>query len=108
MKNLAISALAAAAVLVVPRVSHADDAAARTQAIQLCRAEVSAQAGEGAEVRLDQLRVRPRAIRVDLDVWRDGQLQNVRCEVERSRGELNIASITPPLQTASAALTAAQ
>jgi hypothetical protein len=41
-------------------------------------------------------------------VWRDGRLQNVRCEVTRNAGELVIASITPALQTASAATASAQ
>ena len=54
----------------------------RSAAIQLCRAEVTAQSGADAdEVRLDQVHLRPRVVRVDFDVWRDGHLQNVRCEV---------------------------
>jgi len=108
MKNFLFSSLALAAVLFVPGVASANEAADRTAAIQLCRAEVAAQAGTAAEaVRLDQVRVRPRAVRVDFDIWRDGNLQNVRCEVSRAQGELTIASITPALQTASAAPTAA-
>jgi hypothetical protein len=38
---------------------------------------------------------------VEFDVWRDGRLQNVRCEVDRTGAELTIAAITPVLQTAS-------
>jgi len=53
-------------------------------------------------VRLDQVRVRGTTIRVDLDVWRGGDLNNVRCTVARGGGALTIASITPALQTASA------
>ena len=109
MKNFLFSSMALAAVLFVPGAAFADDVADRTEAIQLCRGEVAAQAGLDAQaVRLDQVRVRPRAVRVDFDVWRDGRLQNVRCEVTRNAGELVIASITPALQTASAATASAQ
>lgn len=102
MKTFLMSALALAAVVVMPGVASADDASARNEAIQLCRAEVAAQAGvEASQVRLDQVRVRGRSIRVDLDLWRNGGLQNIRCNVARG-SELTIASITPTLQTASA------
>ena len=49
---------------------------------------------------LEAVSVRPRAVRVELDLWRNGQLQTVRCEVTRGQ-ELTIAAITPALQTAS-------
>jgi hypothetical protein len=107
MKNFLFSSMALAAILFVPGVASADDISDRTDAIRLCRAEVAAQAGTDADsVRLDQVRVRPRLVRVDLDIWRDGALQNVRCDVARG-GELTVASITPALQTASATPTAA-
>lgn len=99
MKNFLMSAMALAA-FAVPSIAAADDATDRTNAIRLCRTEVAAQTG--ADVRLDQVRVRGTSIRVELDVWRDGALQNVRCDVARNRGEVTIASITPPIQTASA------
>jgi len=109
MKNFLFSSMALAAVLFVPGVASAGDETDRTDAIRLCRAEVAAQAGvEAQAVRLDQVRVRPRAVRVDFDVWRDGRLQNVRCEVDRTAAELTIAAITPTLQTASAATAGAQ
>lgn len=109
MKNFLFSSMALATALIIPGVASADDVSDRTEAIQLCRGEVAAQAGTDAEaVRLDQVRVRPRAVRVDFDVWRGGHLQNVRCEVTRNGGELTIASITPALQTASAATVSAQ
>ena len=95
--------MALTAVMVLPGVAQADDVSDRSQAISLCRAELTAQAGEGATVRLDQVRVRPRAVRVDFDLWRDGRLQNVRCDVSRGHEQLQIASITPALQTASLA-----
>jgi hypothetical protein len=99
-----MSAMALTAVLVIPNVASADDISDRHQAIALCRAEVTAQAGDDATVRFDQVRVRPRAVRVEFDVWRNNHLQNVRCDVTRARGqELQIASITPALQTASIA-----
>jgi hypothetical protein len=103
MKNFVMSAMALAAVLVIPSVASANDLAAeRNEAIALCRAEIQAQAGADATVRLDQVRVRPRVVRVDLDLWRGNALQNVRCEVTRG-DQLTIASISPTLQTASLA-----
>lgn len=104
MKNFVISAMALAAFLVVPNVASADNVSDRTDAIRLCRAEIVQQTGITAEdVRLDNVRVRLSNIRVDLDVFRDGELQNVRCDVARNQGELTVASITPALQTASLA-----
>ena len=103
MKNFVMSAMALAAVLVIPNVASANDLAAeRNEAIALCRAEIQAKAGADATVRLDQVRVRPRVVRVDLDLWRGSALQNVRCEVARGE-QLTIASISPTLQTASLA-----
>jgi hypothetical protein len=102
MKNFLFSSMALAAVLFVPGVASADDVSDRSEAIRLCRAEVSTQAAvETDTVRLDQVRVRPRQVRVNLDLWQDGRLQNIRCDVSRTGGELTIASITPALQTAS-------
>lgn len=104
MKTTLITALALASFLSVASPAFADDASDRSQAIQICRTEVANQAGSGAEVRLDQARVRLRLVRVDLDVWRNGQLQNVRCDVNRTAdGQVTIASITPSFQTASLA-----
>lgn len=102
MKNFVMSAAALAAFM-IPGVAAADDVADRTEAIRLCRAEVVSQTGlDAGSVRLDQVRVRGTSIRVDLDVWRDGSLNNVRCDVARNRGDLTIAQITPAQQTASA------
>jgi hypothetical protein len=102
MKNFLMSAAIFASVA-LPGVAAADDVTDRTEAIRLCRAAVTDQAGaETRTVRLDQVRVRGTTIRVDLDVWNSGNLQNVRCDVARNRGDLTIASITPALQTASA------
>lgn len=107
MKHFLFSSMALAAFLFVPGVASADDVSDRSAAIQLCRAEVAAQERIDADrVRLDQVRVRPRIVRVDLDVWRNGSLQNVRCEV--SRTDLAIASITPPPQAAAPTAVAAQ
>lgn len=105
MKNLFAYAVVAAAFFSAPHAAFAgDNAADRTAAIQLCRAEVASQAGiEADTVRLDQVALRPRLVRVDFDLWRDGNLQNIRCEVSRAGGELQIASITPALQTVAVA-----
>ncbi len=104
MRNFLFSSMTLAVFLLVPGVASADDVSDRSEAIRICRAEVAAQAGADTDaVRLDQVRVRPRTVRVDLDLWRGGQLENVRCEVTRNRGELSIATITPALQSAAAA-----
>ena len=103
MKNFLFSAMAIAAVFVLPSAAYADDVRDRSDAIRLCRAEVAAQAGvEVDRVRLDQVRVRRSNIRVDLDLWRNGDLENIRCDVSRG-AELQIAAITPTLQTAALA-----
>jgi hypothetical protein len=103
MKNFLMSAMALTAVLVTPGAAFADDVADRSEAIRLCRAEVAAQAGvDVREVRLDQVRTRGRTVRVDLDLWRNGRLSNIRCDVDRTQEQLAVASITPTLQTASA------
>lgn len=102
MRNSLPAVLVLASALIVPSLASADEVADRTQAIRLCRAEVASQAGvEAGAVRLDQVRVRGSSVRVDLDLWREGRLQNIRCDV--TRGDTpTIASITPAVQTASA------
>ena len=106
MKSFISAAVLVAALIAAPGVANAggDQVSDRANAIQLCRAEVAAQSGvDPASLRLDNARVRVATVRVDLDVWRDGQLQNVRCDVARNHGELTIASITPALQTVATA-----
>jgi len=101
MKKFLFSAMALAA-FGLPAMASADTASDRSAAIALCRAEVVSQWNAAPEqVRLDNALVRARLVRIDLDLWRDGQLQNVRCEVTRG-AELTIASITPAVQVASA------
>lgn len=104
MRKFLLVGLVAAAVLGgAPAAFAGDDAADRRAAISLCRAQVAQQAGVGVEdARLDTLRVRARAIRVDIDLWKDRQLTNVRCDVTRGEA-LAIASISPTLTTATAA-----
>lgn len=99
-----LKSLAAAATLAIllglPGPAFADPVADRNGAIALCRNEVAARAGvEAGTVQLDQARLRGRLVRVDLDLWRDGRLQNIRCDVSRGPA-LTIASITPAVQTA--------
>lgn len=104
MRNFILSSLALV-VLAAPGVASADEVQDRTQAIHLCRTEVASQAGvELAQARFDQVRVRPHAVRVDIDLWRGGELQNIRCEVSRTGGNLTVASITPALTTATASI----
>jgi len=96
MKNLVLSALALAA-FAVPSIASADTAADRYAAINLCRADIAAQANvDPASLELDNVRVRASLIRVDFDLWANGSLQNIRCEVSRG-AELTVASITPTL-----------
>lgn len=109
MRNSLFSTAIIVAALTTPAVARAEEAP-RPNAVELCRTEVAAQAGVAIDqVRLDQIRTRTRLVRIDLDVWRDGQLQNVRCDVARTQGELTIAAIDPALttQTASGAAPAA-
>jgi len=102
MRKSLFSVAILAAALITPAVARAEEAP-RPSAIELCRAEVAAQAGVSVDqVRLDQIRTRTRLVRVDLDLWRDGQLQNVRCDVAREAGNLTIAAIEPALTTATA------
>ncbi len=102
MRKILVSLAAMFAVVAFPSFARADEVGDRSAAIQLCRAEIAAQAGASAEsVRFDQVRVRLRVVRVDFDLWRNGQLENVRCEVTRG-SELQIASITPSLQAVAA------
>lgn len=103
MRNLLISAtLAVASLIMLPAPAAADDVARQNEAIALCRAEVAELTGvERAQVRLDQVRVRPSHVRVDLDLWRAGHLTNIRCDVEQD-GERRLATISPALTTATA------
>jgi|CXWL01.1.fsa_nt_gi hypothetical protein len=100
LKSLA--AAAALAILVgLPGPALADPVADRNGAIALCRTEIAARAGvDAGTIRLDQARLRGRLVRVDLDVWSNGRLQNIRCDVARGGPALTIASITPAVQTA--------
>jgi hypothetical protein len=108
MRNFLLSAMALTAALVIPGAAFADDASDRSEAIHMCKAEVAAQAGvDVSEVRFDQARVRGASVRIDLDLWRNGDLQNIRCDVSRRGPALTIAAITPALQTASVGAPAA-
>lgn len=102
MRFAVISALALGAFL-IPAQAAANEVADRTAAIQLCRAELAAQSGlEADRIRFDKVRMRLSTVRVDFDVWRDGRLTNVRCDVARNAGELTIASINPGVGPATA------
>ena len=106
MRNT-LFAVALAALVVIPNLAAASESSDRAEAVRLCRAEVVTQTGlEESQVRFDRAHVGARTVRVDIDVWRDGRLQNVRCDV--ARGEtLTIASIDPALQASPAAVAAA-
>ncbi|HRO02296.1 MAG TPA: hypothetical protein PLS69_01640 [Terricaulis sp.] len=97
MRSLMFSALALGA-FVIPGAAGANEVADRSAAIQLCRAEISSQAGVGADqVRFDKVRTRLSSVRVALFGCEP------RCEVARNAGELTIASISPELSNATVA-----
>jgi hypothetical protein len=103
MRNLILSMIAATALLGAGAEARASDAADRSAAIELCRSETIARAGVAEDkVRLDSARVRPRQVRVDLDLWNaDGELVNVRCDVSRGASPA-IVALDPPLNAAQA------
>jgi hypothetical protein len=103
MRSFLFSAIASAAVVAPGGAVAGNDIEDRTQALRLCRATVAQQAGvDDDDVRLDQVRVRGKSVLVDIDLWRDGKLQNIRCDVSRG-AELLITSITPAVQPTFAA-----
>lgn len=97
MKSLILPGLAALAFSGFVSTAWAgDDAADRAAALRLCRAEAAARANvEPGEVRLDSIQTRARLVRVDLDVWKNGDLVNVRCDVSRD-GDLRITAMNLP------------
>ncbi|MEZ6023029.1 MAG: hypothetical protein R3C16_06380 [Hyphomonadaceae bacterium] len=100
-KSLFLASVLAAIVL-APGFAQAEEAP-RPTAVELCRTEVAARAGVPVEqVRLDQIRARARTVRVDLDLWRDGRLQNIRCDVARNADAFTIAAIDPALSAVAA------
>lgn len=102
MRVLFVSGLALISILGAAQPAAADVASDRAAAIQVCRDEVGRQTGvEPASIRLDQIRTRGRGFRVDLDLWRDGQLTNVRCDTAGGESQ-TVAEITPALATATA------
>ncbi len=95
--NKSIFTLALAASVLAPGFALARDNGERNEAIRLCVEEVVSRTGLNAEqVRFDELRVGRNTIRVDVDVWRGNQLQNVRCDVARGEA-LTIAALVPAL-----------
>lgn len=105
MRTTFLAVLALAALVAAPSVAMAAGTD-QNAAVQLCRNEVATQAGvDSSALRLTQVRDRLSTVRVHFSLWRDGQAQGVDCQVARHDGALQIASITPPLATATAAAT---
>lgn len=102
MRITILSFLALAAVA-APGIASADATSERAAAVQLCRAQVADQAAVSVDnVRLTGVRDSLRSLRIDVELWRNGARQNVRCEVDRSGDQPTLVSINPPIQTASA------
>ena len=99
MRNAFTAALFAAALaapLAFSAPAGASEAAEITAAVAMCRTEAAARAGVTEDnVRLDGVSSRRQRVRVDLDVWQDGQLTNVRCDVAREAA-LTITAINLP------------
>ena len=105
MRTTFLAALALAAVALPGLASAASTD--QNAAVALCRNEVSTQAGvQGGDLRLTQVRDRLSSVRVHFSFFRNGAQTGVDCEVSRHQGALQIASITPPLATATAAVAA--
>lgn len=103
MRNSVLAAVVAASFLgFAPSASAVTDADLN-QAIALCRTTVAQQAGADLDhARFHQVSERGRLIRVDIQLWKNSHLTNVRCEVTTGQTPLSIAQITPALQTATA------
>ena len=103
MRSLSLIGITAALLLTSAPLAAAQPQNQISDAIALCRTTVAEQAGVDREhARLDRAAQHGRTIRVDVDLWRNGSLTNVRCDV--SRGDtLTVASISPALATATAA-----
>jgi hypothetical protein len=100
MRTTLFSIFALGAVL-APSFAAADTVSDRSAAVSLCRTQVAQQAGvDLVSVRLTNVRAALRNVRVELNVRGN---QHIRCDVTRGEnGALQVASITPPIQTASA------
>lgn len=96
-----LAALALTAVVALPAAAVESSSNA---AVALCRNEVSTQSGvQAGDLRLTQVRDRLASVRVHFNFFRNGAQTGVDCEVSRHQGQLAIASINPPLATATAA-----
>lgn len=104
MRTTFLAALALTAIA-LPGFAHAASAD-QNAAVQLCRNEVSTQAGvQAGDLHLTQVRDRLASVRVHFNFFRNGEQTGVDCEVARRQGALQIASITPPLATTATAAT---
>jgi hypothetical protein len=103
MRNIVLAGAVAAALLgFAPQASAVTDADLN-QAIALCRGTVASQGGADLDhARFHQVSVRGRTVLVDIQLWRNNRLTNVRCEVSTGQTPFAVASVTPALQTATA------
>ena len=99
MSSVIVAALLGLASPVSAQPARSDASAA----INLCRTTVAQQTGAALDhVRFDEVHQRAHAVLVDLNLWADGKLTNVRCEVARG-DTLTVASISPELHSAASA-----
>src|SRR5262249_37853059 len=103
MRSLILAgAIAAALFGFAPQASPITDADLN-QAIALCRGTVAQPGGTDLDhARFRQVSVRGRSVLVDIQLWRNSRLTNVRCEVSTAQAPLSVASVTPALQAATA------
>jgi len=98
MRTTFLAALALSAALAAPGLARADQVGDQGAAVQLCRSQITSQAGvTDDQLRLTQATTRLSGIRVHFDLWRNGQVQGVDCQVLRHDGAFQVAAINPPL-----------
>jgi len=96
MRNLLFAAFGLSLLAAGPAV--ADEGRARAEAIQACRAAVSAEAGDQASVKVNETYMRGRAVKLRLAVGgEDGQRRRADCVVSRRTGEFEELAFTPKL-----------
>lgn len=96
---LSLSALGLATLAAGP--AAADDGRDRARAVEVCRAEVAAEIGAEARVKVSETLMRGRAVKLRLAVaGEDGRQRRADCVVSRRTGEIEALAFTPKLAPA--------